>query len=68
MDYLDSFISTVDYVLNTRRRRHIAGGVLLSISALFGGLAVTAMTLKISEEEESEKSNIKEDEYNEYYG
>lgn len=65
MDFLDRFVSTVDYVLNTRRRRHIAGGVLLSISALFGGLAVTAMTLKISEE--SEKSNIKEDEYNEYY-
>lgn len=47
MDFLDSFISTVDYVLNTRRRRHIAGGVLLSISALFGGLAVLRKARKV---------------------
>ena len=65
MEFLDNFISTIDYALNTRRKRHIAGGVLLSISALFGGLAVTAMTIRASDE--SEKKTTKEDEYNEYY-
>lgn len=36
----------LDETLNTRAKRHIAGGVLLSISLLFGGLAVTIMTIK----------------------
>lgn len=35
----------LDESLNTRKKRHIAGGVLLSISLLFGGLAVTIMTI-----------------------
>ena len=34
------------YVLELKRRRHIVGGVLLSISLLFGGLAVTTITIK----------------------
>lgn len=40
----------LDQSLNTRKKRHIAGGVLMSISLLFGGLAVTIMTLKTEEE------------------
>lgn len=36
----------LDASLNTSKKRHIAGGVLMSISLLFGGLAVTIMTLK----------------------
>jgi hypothetical protein len=36
----------LDSALNTQTKRHITGGVLLSISLLFGGLAVTIMTLK----------------------
>lgn len=39
----------LDDSLNTRTKRHIAGGVLLSISLLFGGLALTIMTLKTEE-------------------
>ena len=35
--------------LNTRAKRHIAGGVLMSISLLFGGLAVTIITLKMED-------------------
>lgn len=49
MENLESIISTVDYSLDTKRKRHIAGGILLSISLLFGGLAFTAMTLKSEE-------------------
>lgn len=44
----------LDHSLNTNKKRHIAGGVLLSISFLFGGLALTIMTLKM-EEKTSEK-------------
>ena len=46
MDGLGNFISTMDYILDTRRKRHITGGILLSASLLFGGLALTVMTIK----------------------
>lgn len=39
----------LDYVLDTKRKRHITGGLLLSISILFGGLALTVMTIKNEE-------------------
>lgn len=50
MDRLEGFLSMLDYSLNTRRKRHITGGVLMSISLLFGGLAVTIMTIKTEDE------------------
>lgn len=31
MDILDDFISTVDAMLDSRRKRHITGGILLSV-------------------------------------
>lgn len=43
---LENFITNVDYILDTRRKRHITGGILLSASLLFGGLAITVMTIK----------------------
>lgn len=46
MDYMDAFISSLDEMLDTSRKRHIIGGILLSASALFGGLAVTVFTIK----------------------
>lgn len=42
----------LDQSLNTRKKRHIAGGVLMSISLLFGGLAITIMTVKTEEHDE----------------
>ncbi len=42
----------LDHSLNTRKKRHIAGGVLMSISLLFGGLALTIMTIKTEEKDE----------------
>jgi len=36
----------IDHSMNTKRKRHIAGGILMSISFLFGGLAITIMTIK----------------------
>lgn len=49
MDRLEATLSILEYSLNTRKRRHIAGGILMSVSLLFGGLAVTVITLKIEE-------------------
>lgn len=46
MDFLDAFIFSLDNMLDTKRKRHIIGGILLSASALFGGLAVTVFTIK----------------------
>lgn len=46
MDEFGHTISVLDYIANSRRRRHIAGGILLSVSLLFGGLALTIMTIK----------------------
>jgi hypothetical protein len=49
MDQLENILSMLDYALDTRRKRHIAGGVLMSVSLLFGGLAITVMSLKTEE-------------------
>lgn len=54
MDELERFITGLDYVLDTKRKRHIMGGILLSASMLFGGLALTVMTIKVDEEESDE--------------
>jgi len=46
MDAINNVLVALNDILNTRRKRHIAGGLLLSASLLFGGLAVTVMTIK----------------------
>lgn len=56
MDKLEEVLSILDYSLDTKRKRHLAGGILLSISLLFGGLAVTVMSLK-TEDINNEKQN-----------
>lgn len=42
----EELVSMLDHALNTKAKRHITGGVLMSISLLFGGLALTIMTIK----------------------
>lgn len=46
MDFLEILVYQLDNMLDTKRKRHIVGGVLLSASALFGGLAITVFTIK----------------------
>lgn len=46
MDRLEAIVSMLDYSLNTKRKQHLAGGILMSISMLFGGLAITVITIK----------------------
>lgn len=46
MERLNSILSGIDVMLDTKRKRHIIGGVLLSTSLLFGGLAITVISVK----------------------
>ena len=54
MEGIANFISMLDYVLDTKRKRHITGGLLLSGALLFGGLAMTVMSIRDDEEDEDE--------------
>lgn len=47
MDNFESIISILDNMIDTKRKKHLIGGILLSISLLFGGLAFTVMTIKM---------------------
>ena len=51
MDDIENVILTLDSLLDSKRKRHIIGGMMISISLLFGGLAFTIMTLKNEEDE-----------------
>lgn len=46
MGSIEYMIDLLDEALDTKRKRHITGGILLSVSLLFGGLAFTVMTIK----------------------
>ena len=50
MESFESMLNMIDYTLDTDRKRHIAGGILLSMSVLFGGLALTVITINMTEE------------------
>ena len=52
MENFENIIGNLDYILNSKRKRHITGGLLLSLSVLFGGLALTVMTIKEDEDDE----------------
>ena len=52
MERLEFIIAILDESLDTKRKKHIAGGILLSVSLLFGGLAFTVMTLKSEDSNE----------------
>lgn len=50
MDYAKRLISTLEQLVDTRSKKHIVGGVLLSAAIFLSGLAVTALSIKIKEE------------------
>lgn len=56
---IGEFVSMIDHALSTKKRRHIMGGVLMSVSLLFGGIAITILTAK-------DDDNVTED-YDEIY-
>ena len=51
MDRIEDILSIIGYALDTRRKRHIVGGVFISVALLFGGLAFTVMSLKEDEDD-----------------
>jgi len=54
MESFANLVSMLDYVLNTKRKRHIAGGALLSAALLFGSLAITVMSIQDTEDDSDE--------------
>lgn len=57
MEGFANLIQMLDYVLDTKRKRHITGGILLSAAMLFGGLAMTVMSIRDDEPEEEEDTD-----------
>lgn len=43
METLESNFLFLDYLTDTKRKRHMVGGILMSVSLFFGGLAFTMM-------------------------
>ena len=70
LDNFDSLVQILDYSLDSKRKRHIAGGILLSISLLFGGLAFTTISMRDEygdeDEKNEQKQNKKQERKNEY--
>ena len=58
MDRLNHIVGMLERTLGTRSKRHILGGALVSVSMLFGGLALTVITLKTDIKEEKDKNEI----------
>ena len=54
MDRLNYIVAMLEQTLGTRPKRHILGGALISVSLLFGGLALTVITLKVEDIDENE--------------
>lgn len=46
MESIANLISMLDYVVDSKRKRHITGGLLLSAALLFGSMAITIMSIK----------------------
>ena len=55
MDRLDYIVSTLNEIMDNPRKRHIIGGMLISVSLLFGGLALTVITIKNEEQDNDEQ-------------
>lgn len=49
MESIANLISMLDYVVDSKRKRHITGGLLLSAALLFGSMAITIMSIKDEE-------------------
>lgn len=55
MDRLERVLYMLEESLNTKTKKHIAGGILMSVSLLFGGLAITVLSLKMEERKDEQK-------------
>lgn len=57
MEKMGRLLLLLDHTLDSKKKRHLTGGILISMSLLFGGLAITVMTLNLSNEEEISNNN-----------
>lgn len=55
MNRLEGVMASLEYLLRNKNKRHIMGGILLSASLLFAGLAFTIITLKQEENDNDEQ-------------
>lgn len=46
MYHFDNLMYIVDNTLETARKRHLIGGILMSVSFLFSGLVITVIIIK----------------------
>lgn len=58
MEKFEKILSVLDRSLGTRKKRHIAGGILMSISLMFGGFALTIITLNIGKDRIVDVENV----------
>lgn len=49
MHRIETVLAILERSLDNPKKRHIAGGILLSVSVLFGSLAATILTLQSEE-------------------
>lgn len=49
MDMISEAVTVIYESIDTSKKKHITGGILLSLSLLFGCLAVTVLTIKEDE-------------------
>lgn len=54
MERFDTLLDWIDDTLDTKKRRHIVGGILMSVSMFFGGLAITVITINREESSDYE--------------
>lgn len=52
MHEVNNTIDAIDMMLDTSKKRHIVGGVLISLAFMLGGLAITALTIKEEQDED----------------
>lgn len=57
MNRLEGVIASLEYLLSNKKKRHIVGGILMSASLLFAGLAFTVITLKTEAKEDERSDN-----------
>jgi hypothetical protein len=57
VEKFEKILSVLDRSLGTRKKRHIAGGILMSISLMFGGFALTVITLNIGKDKIADINN-----------
>lgn len=54
MDRIELLMVLVEETLDTKKKRHIVGGILMSVSLFFGGLAITVITINKEEKIDEE--------------